>query len=205
VGVENGSLIVDLGPNKGLRVGQAVELWRQVRLRHPVTHRWVADRFRSGTLVIQEIGTSLCLARPVAPLKRPAKVGDVVLFVPESVSPSHAVEGSASAVSPAHDSPTHDVSSHSTADCSRPCPRTDPEAEEVCRLFTSLRGASPARRIVAYENYVARHPGGKYSAVLYEEARALRAGLRGKKVSPRAIGLTKRRAREILARRRKRR
>ena len=50
----------------------------------------------------------------------------------------------------------------------------DAEAAEVTRIFDSLSGADITTRIIRYEDYVRKHPQGRYAVVLYEEAAQLR-------------------------------
>ncbi|MEB2311210.1 MAG: hypothetical protein OZ921_03030 [Sorangiineae bacterium] len=167
VELSHGDLVVDLASARGARVGDELELWRPITVRHPVTRRVITDRFLIGKLRLTQVRDSLSLARPVGELAREPQAGDIVLLravvAPVPAPPSASAPGG-SAPSQPHP-PT-----------AEPLPvESDVEAAEVARLFASLTGAEPALRIRRYEAYVAAHPRGRFAVVLYEEAAQLRA------------------------------
>jgi len=106
-----------------------------------------------------QVRPSMSLARAVGQLGRAPQVGDVVLF-----TPVHAAEPG---LSPGEAAPSEAQAA--------PAPPEDPEAAAVSALFDGLRGADLVTRIQRYEDYVRQNPQGRFSAVLYEEAAALRA------------------------------
>ena len=48
--IDTGDLVLDIGSAAGIRPGQVVELWRPMRLRHPVTGKVLVDRFKIGSV-----------------------------------------------------------------------------------------------------------------------------------------------------------
>ncbi len=162
---DGADLVVDLGSAAGAHPGDVVELWRPLKLRHPVTKQWLEDRFRIGSLRLVQVGNKLTLAQPDGQPIRQPEPGDIVLLRTASATerlPAPATE------------PTGAVAVLST-----PCTDPDPEAQKLSAIFDSLRGADIVPRIRAYEDYVRATPEGRFSAVLYEEAQSLRRLLRG--------------------------
>lgn len=162
---DGADLVVDLGSAAGARPGDVVELWRPLKLRHPVTKQWLEDRFRIGSLRLVQVGNKLTLAQPDGQPIRQPEPGDIVLLRTAPITerlPAPATEPTgAPVVVP-----------------STPCTDPDPEAQKLSAIFDSLRGADIVPRIRAYEDYVRATPEGRFSAVLYEEAQSLRRLLR---------------------------
>jgi hypothetical protein len=50
VAIDAGDLVIDIGATKGVHDGEILELWRPVKLRHPVTGQILVDRFRIGSV-----------------------------------------------------------------------------------------------------------------------------------------------------------
>jgi len=48
-------VVIDLARAQGVRPQDVVELWRPLKLKHPVTGRIVTDRFRIGTLELVQV------------------------------------------------------------------------------------------------------------------------------------------------------
>jgi hypothetical protein len=148
--LQDEDLVLDLGSARGAFDGAEVEIWRPIKLKHPVTGKVLTDRFRIGVLELQQVRSAMSLARVKGSLSRPAAVGDVVLMNARPVTP------------PSPESPRAEE------------PSSDPEAQAITALFDGLRGADPVKRIRAYEDYIRAHPNGRFARVLYEEAAALR-------------------------------
>lgn len=166
VAVEQDDLVLDLGAARGVAVGEVVELWRPLRLKHPVTGQVVSDRFLIGRLRLTQVRPSLALAQADGPPHRPPAPGDIVVARPAVVAPSQPTPPAA---------PGAEV---------RP---QDPEALELSRMFDSLRGADLRARILAYEGQVQKNPRGRFAVVLYEEAQALRKLLERPKAPPAVV------------------
>ena len=165
VSIDGEDFFIDLTSNNGVHPGDIVELWRPLRITHPVTRRTLEDRFRIGSVRLGQVGQVVSLARPEGELARPPKLGDIVL-VRRAASVVPAVPGAQLPPAPNLPVPPGQPASTTVPE--------DPEAAELTRIFDALRGSDPVARIRAYEDYVRRRPDAKYAAVLYEEAQALR-------------------------------
>ncbi|MEZ4223385.1 MAG: hypothetical protein R3B13_20735 [Polyangiaceae bacterium] len=175
VTLENGDIVVDLAAARGAKVGDIIELWRPLSLRHPVTGQRVKDRFRIGSLRLTQVRDHLSLARPEGSLAREPAAGDVVLLrrvvlpvAPSSTKPSEATGALPPSTGPS-DKTAPPAEEKPTAVAS-----TDPEEREVGALFDRLRNAPVNTRIVEYERHAAAAPKGRFAAVLWEEAQYLR-------------------------------
>ena len=76
VEVQGEDLVLDVGASQRLAVGQRVELWRPVSIKHPVTKKTMKDRFLIGELVISQVRPTISLARRATDLARDPQVGD---------------------------------------------------------------------------------------------------------------------------------
>lgn len=173
VQVEDSDLVVDLGAARGLSDQDVVEIWRPLRVRHPVTGRTIVDRFPIGRLRLVQVRPNLSLAKPDGSLARAPQVGDVLLW--ETASSSKATE-KRTAPPPALAPPRRSIAS--TAPAASPesarASAADEEGAALSQLFESLRGATVEKRIQAYDDYASAHSSGRYSAALSEEATSLR-------------------------------
>ncbi len=177
LGLDGADIVVDLGEAKGARDGALVELWRPLKLRHPITGKVLEDRFRIGALRVQQARRTLSLARAEGTLARTVAPGDVVILVPEpGAERVVATEPTAAAptTSVAPDATASPASPAAPAQAASPAAPADAEASELARAMDELRGKDPVARITAYEDYVRKHPRGRFAHVLYEEAQALR-------------------------------
>src|SRR5688572_9357357 len=59
--IDDGMLIVDLASERGASDGDVLELWRPLRLRHPVTGKPVVDRFSIGRVKLTQVRERLAL------------------------------------------------------------------------------------------------------------------------------------------------
>ncbi len=160
--LDAGDILVDIGADSHLSPGDIVEIWRALKVKHPVTGRMLEDRFRIGSLKLSQVGVRLSLARPEGNLTRDARPGDIIVVrAAPAPTPAQPVETTASS--------TQRLPSVEPKE-----PPPDPEAVELTAIFDQLRGADPVARIRVYEDYVRARPSGRYAAVLYEEAQALR-------------------------------
>ncbi len=176
VSLDGEDLVIDLGAGQGATEGALVEIWRPVKLRHPVSGKVLEDRFRIGTLQLGQVRTALSLAQPSGALTRPPEKGDLIIFQVASVStpsnpsnpsnPPSGTGGSGGGMAP-WDEPVA-------------ASKLDADAQAVADMFDSLQGADLVTRIRKYEEYVRTSPKGRYARVLYEEAAALRRLVEGK-------------------------
>jgi hypothetical protein len=155
VQVETDDIVLDLGASRGATNDDVVEVWRPLRLRHPVTGATISDRFVIGRLRLVQVRPNLSLAKPEGQLARAPQAGDIVVLAKgeRTAQPSPPASPAGPGLPPA--------------------PKDD-EAAMLSTLFDSLRGADIATRIRAYEEYVYAHPHARYVSVLWEEAKSLR-------------------------------
>ena len=160
IGLDGDDLILDLGAADGLADGAVVELWRPLKIKHPVTGKVLTDRFRIGTLEIRQARKSMSLAAPSGALSRKPERGDVVLVArgaPAAFAAQSPATTANGAVAPEGMLSPDDV-----------------EARAIGALLEQLTGADLATRILRYEELVQIRPQGKYTRTLVEEAAALR-------------------------------
>lgn len=175
VAIDAGELVVDFGALKGAHDGDIVELWRPLRVKHPVTGKPLNERFRIGALRLVQVRGTLSLATLEGTATRTPATGDEVL-VPGRAQPP----ASAPAASPVGAAPTP---TPTPTDTDTPAPKptptpadarpVDPDVEAVAALLKSLEGREPRARAAAYSAFAASHRASPYARVLVEEARAL--------------------------------
>ncbi|WP_437949229.1 hypothetical protein WME98_53160 [Sorangium sp. So ce296] len=162
--IQGNDLLLDLGQTVGVSEGARVQLWRPVRLKHPITGKTVTDRFLIGTLQIVQLRPTISLAQAVGTPTRTPQAGDVVIA--SGIPPAPAKKP---------DKPAKDASDSTYGIPASNAPRAgDPDAAALAAMFESLGGADPAARIDAYEKYVRASPSSRFAPVLNEEAQALR-------------------------------
>ena len=166
IAIDTGELVLDVGAARGVHEGDLVELWRPVRLRHPVTGQMLVDRFRIGTLRLTQVRSALSLSVLEGAVSRPPAVGDVVILAER---PRETSAPSAPSASPYEARPT---STPPTVPSATPL---DPDGQALGELMSTLTGSDPASRTVAYESFVRAHPRSRFVKVLREEVVALRA------------------------------
>jgi hypothetical protein len=173
--IDEGGIVVDLAGARGASDGDVVELWRPLKLRHPVTGKPVVDRFLIGRLKLTQVRDRLALAKLDGKPLRAVEVGDVVVLEREQEARAE-VEPPAkpATMPPASADARMNVPKAATGEPKA----SDAEAEAVSKLFESLRGADVRTRVLAYENHVRAQPNGRFAVVLYEEAAQLRRLLR---------------------------
>jgi len=181
--VQDDEVIIDLAASSGAKVDDLVQVWRALRVRHPVTKQLMTDRFVIGKLRLYRVGDNLSKAVMEGDFDAPPKAGDVVMLKqPKTAIAVTPVEGAdpkdqpgwddkASASAGEEDTP--DASDDAAASEPAVAPPND-EAHQVASLFESLRGQSVVRRIRAYEAWIREHPDSPYAKVMWEEAAVLR-------------------------------
>ncbi|HQY61478.1 MAG: hypothetical protein IPQ09_09060 [Myxococcales bacterium] len=171
VAIDAGELVIDFGARKGARDGDIVELWRPLRLKHPVSGKPLNERFRIGALRLVQVRGTLSLATLEGTATRAPATGDEVLVPGAHLAQAPVVAPSAPAASAAP-APTDPASPAAPAVEARP---SDPDAEAVTALLKSLEGRAPGERAIAYGKFAAANGASPYARVLVEEARALMA------------------------------
>jgi hypothetical protein len=171
--MDSGDVVVDVGKQRGAAVGDVLELWRPLKLKHPVTGKIVTDRFLIGRLRLTQVRDTLSLAQPDGALARPIAAGDVVIL--------HGTAPVLAPPSPTAPTTTAPVPAGSAAPTTIPA---DPEAEALASLFDSLHGASIEKRIAHYEAFIKQFPKSRFRRTLEEEAAALKTILQGPSTAP---------------------
>jgi hypothetical protein len=164
VALDAGDLVLDLGATRGASEGDVVELWRPLKLRHPLTGRTLTDRFRIGSLTLKQVRPALSLAAAEGATARPPAVGDVVVLRRAAPPPGASAPSSSGAAVPS-------VAPTSSAGAAVP---SDPEAEALAHMLATVRGMPPDQRAEVYEAFARQWPGGRAASTLREEAAMLR-------------------------------
>jgi hypothetical protein len=178
--LDNGDIIVDVAAGDGAKNGAIVELWRPLRLKHPVTGAEISDQFLIGRLRLTQVRTSLSLARPFGSLARDAEPGDIVVLpgarraeperAPTVVTPPRPALPAAPPAPKTETAPR----AAGVAGTAPSSVAGDPDAEAIAALLDAVKGKGVKARILGYEDYVRHNPKGRYAAVLWEEAQKLR-------------------------------
>jgi hypothetical protein len=158
--IDAGDLVVDFGSDKGAQEGQSVELWRPMRLRHPVTGQVLTDRFRIGTVHLTQVRPTLSLAKADGTFLRPPAAGDAVRLQEDPARSAPILRSMDAVPAPP---PVRAIP-------------TDPDALALADLFTSLQGVDPAGRARAYGEFTKARPASRFARVLREEIQALVSG-----------------------------
>lgn len=169
LGADSTDLVVDLGSSRGATDGAIVELWRPIRIKHPVTGQILTDRFLVGKLKLIQVRPNLALAQPSGVLTRVPQAGDVVRLPRATLTPFPSPSPT-----PTGKSPTPTPTGTAPPIMITPGP-ADADAMTLSALFDSLSGKQPTERAEAYENYARSHPRSRFVQVLLEEAAAFRA------------------------------
>ena len=159
IAIDGADMVVDLGAARGVHIGDVVELWRPLRIRHPVTGQTIVDRFRIGALRLTQVRGALSIATVEGTPTRAPATGDVII-VPDDTPPPAALPP------PKPKEP---------APVTTTIVQQDPDAVALGKLMTTLAGADPEMRARSYETYARAHPESRFATVLHEEAEALRA------------------------------
>lgn len=161
--IEQDDVIIDIGSDRGAAEGDSVEIWRPLKLKHPVTGKVFTDRFLIGTLKLGQVRPALSLTKVVGAMTRDPQKGDIIIMAGKAPLPKTPEIGP----TPSRPDPAPQPSDAASA-------AQDPESAAIGRMLDNLRGADPVERIRVYENYVRTQPKGRFARFLYEEAQALR-------------------------------
>jgi hypothetical protein len=61
--IQGEELVLDLGSARGAVDGATVEIWRPLKLKHPVTGKVINERFRIGALELTQVRAAASLAK----------------------------------------------------------------------------------------------------------------------------------------------
>lgn len=162
-------VVLDVGSSHGLKNGDLVEVWRPIKLKHPVTGKTIVDRFRIGRVRITQARPNVSIARPDGDFERPIAAGDIVLLS-EQPLPIPEKPAEKPAAPPPAATTTTTTTTTTTKVPTVVAPPPDPEVGRIDALLTSLRGATPERRIAAYKKFVLEHPRNPHVELLWNEA-----------------------------------
>jgi hypothetical protein len=163
--IEQDDLIIDIGSDRGAVEGDSVEIWRPIKLKHPVTGKVFTDRFLIGALQLGQVRPVVSLAKVVGTLTRDPEKGDVIIMASKGPKIAPADTKAAPA------GPGTSAPAGTTEPSGSP---QDPEVAGIAKMLDNLRGSDPVQRIRVYEDYVRTQPKGRFARFLYEEAQALR-------------------------------
>jgi hypothetical protein len=146
--VDGEMVVLDVSEATGAKVGNVVELWRPLRLRHPVSGELIEDTVLIGKMRLSQVRAKLSLAKPIGELVEPLVAGDVVILGDD--------EGAAAY---RHDElqqpePSPAVSARSM------------DAAAVDAMMITLRGASLRKRVATYDAFLRKYPDSAYAATL---------------------------------------
>jgi len=169
--LDKDDLILDVGSDAGAIENLIVELWRPLKLKHPVTGKIFADRFKIGQIQLGQVRATMSLAKPSGSLSRAAAPGDLVIFNRAGVTPS-----SPPVILPTPPSGPTDPYGETPPETgtSVAAAPVDMDAKSVTDMFESLRGQNIATRVQRYEEFLRAHPQSRFFTVLFEENIALK-------------------------------
>ena len=181
--VDHEFVVIDVGTTRGVANGDVVEVWRPMKIKHPVTGKIIVDRFRIGRLKITQARPNVSVAKPDGELERPMLAGDVVIAGDATPPIPKAVPVPTPSPTP---TPTPKAESRATTTVTtttktevpevapaQAAPPIDVDAKQIEALFKPLHGATPEKRIAAYKKFVLEHPQNAHVEVIWNEAKDL--------------------------------
>ena len=106
VEVEKDDMVLDVGSLRGVSEGDVLEVWRPLRIRHPVSGRTLVDRILIGRVHLVQVRPNLSLSQLEETPSRPLQAGDVVRLVRvPPPPPAPALPPAAVGAPPAHPAP----------------------------------------------------------------------------------------------------
>ncbi len=165
--IDKDDLVLDVGSDAGVSENQTVDLWRPLKLKHPVTGKVFADRFKIGQIQIGQVRPTMSLAKATGTPSRTPSPGDIVLFA-RSSAPAPAASTTTGAPAPA---PPPGATEDEPA--APPAPE-DTDAKNVTSMLEGLRNQNIPTRVARYEEFLRAHPDSRFFTVVFEEAIALK-------------------------------
>lgn len=170
VAIDSGDLVLDVGKKAGLERGQVVELWRPLKVKHPVTGKIVADRFKIATVKLTDVENVMSLGKVEQGSQRNPTPGDIVVL-PDKVEKPAKGAPTPAPTAPAAPTPMYNPAKPDAKP--QVILKTDPDAELLGELFDRLKGQDRVARVAAYRSFAAEHPQSRFDGVLSEEIVAL--------------------------------
>jgi len=181
--IDKEEIVLDVGSDAGVTENMTVDLWRPLKLKHPVTGKIVSDRFKIGQIQIGQVRPAMSLAKASGALSRPAAAGDLILF-PRSAAATTASTTTGVATSAATTttaSPTTTAPSHEEETAPE-----DVDAKNVADMFEGLKNQNIQARVARYEEFLRAHPESRFFTVIFEENIALKRLLQPVDTAPSA-------------------
>ncbi len=165
--IDKDDLVLDVGSDAGVTENETLDLWRPLKLKHPVTGKVFADRFKIGQIQIGQVRPTMSLAKASGTPSRTPSPGDVVLFQRSTAAPATATATPASAAT----APRPGAIEEEPA--AAPAPE-DADAKNVTSMLEALRNQNIPTRVARYEEFLRAHPDSRFFTVVFEEAIALK-------------------------------
>lgn len=148
VALRGDKVVLDLTESDDVEVGDVVELWRPLRVTHPITGAELEDTIFVSKVRVTQIGSQLSLGERIGEPNEELEAGDRVVFGALEEKPDDQ----------AADAPI----------------AANVESAAVDAMWSSLRGATLTKRILTYEAFVRKYPSSVYAVPIWEEAQTLR-------------------------------
>ncbi len=144
--ISNTEIMIDIGQEHGLAVGQEVEVYQSIKMPHPVTGEIIEDHILLGTELVARVGQRVAVLGPLVNSTERLKIGDPVR-----------VPGLATAV------PLTPTECH--------CPECapDPESEAVHAQWVLNLGEPLDQRGKAWLEFLTLHPNTLYRHSIEDE------------------------------------
>ena len=193
VRVDRDLLVVDLGRDAGIVVGERVPVMRPITVRHPITGQPLHDSYPLGSLQVYSVGDELSVLRVTEALIRPPAVGDRVVSPLLAAAPGarpttavavatpaatpRATRPSATAPTPPATAPTHPLIITEMPD-EAPCPTVaapglGADERTVLAVFLSTLGRPTGERVARWTAYLRDHRDAPWSGAVRAEVAAL--------------------------------
>lgn len=159
VHLDGDDIVIDAGAEQ-LAHAQRLTLYRNLEVRHPITHKPLRDRFALGTLAVVQAGSRMSIVRAQGELSHSVVVGDSVQLqsrAAASNTPS-AQPSPPSAAQPA--TPTTAAPNSTAAATGLRAP--DSEERELLAYWYASLAKPPGARASLYQAFLQRHPGSRY-------------------------------------------
>ncbi len=165
--IDKDDLVLDVGSDAGMTENTTLDLWRPLKLKHPVTGKVFSDRFKIGQIQVGQVRPTMALAKATGTPSRSPQPGDLILFVRSGSTPS------TSPAAPATTAP-HPGTTEEEPAVDMTAVALDTDAKNVTDMLESLRNKNIPTRVAKYEDFLRAHPESRFFTVVFEETIALK-------------------------------
>jgi hypothetical protein len=159
-----GEIYINLGARAGVEDGARLRIKRPIKLRHPITRKWVQDWLPVGAAEVTQAGQQLSMAVLAPELLAEVAVGDIVeVYVERDDDPPPPTPKKPAKPDP-DPRPVDD----------RPLPQIDADTQAVLTVWASTKGAGLEVRIGAWEGYLATHADSPHAGAIEADLALLR-------------------------------